>query len=65
LESILKDTSPNAIPGQKLSQALKPHHQLAVLVFPKKKRIKGFYSHKSQNPNGTLAGEWITFTNKI
>jgi hypothetical protein len=64
LESNLKDTSPNAIPGQKLSQALKQHHQLAVLVSPKK-RIKGFYSHKSQNPNGTLAGESITFTNKI
>jgi hypothetical protein len=32
LESNLNGTPPKAIPGQKLSQALKQHRQLAVLV---------------------------------
>ena len=32
---------------------------------PKKNKIKGFHSHESQNPNGTLTGKWMIFINKI
>ena len=46
LESNLNGTPPKAIPGQKLSQALKQHHQLAFWYFPKNK-IKGVHSQKT------------------
>jgi hypothetical protein len=40
LESNLNGTPPKAIPGQKLSQALKQHHQLAFW-YAQKKQNKG------------------------
>ena len=52
-----------AIPGQKLSQALKQHRQLAFWYFQKKQNKGCPFSKK--NPNGTLAGEWKTFTKSL
>ena len=47
-------TPPKAIPGQKLSQALKQHHQLALWYF-QKKQIKGCpFSKKTKIPMAHL-----------
>ena len=53
LESNLNGTPPKAIPGQKLSQALKQHHQLAFWYFQKNK-LKGVHSEKTKIPMAHL-----------
>jgi len=63
LESNPNGTPPKAIPGQKLSQALKQHRQLAFWYFQKKQN-KGCPFSKKKN-NGTLGGEWKTFTKSL